>query len=334
MKHASMKLLECLISKIPIGLWSRVCIKIYSVMRWKKSGRKVESILRLISLKFRSTSKRLSQIEIEKQIGQGGFGLVYAATWKGSPIAFKKLIVQELTKKIQKRLVQEIKIFSMLEHPNVVKMFGVVLDPKNIGIVMEYVPKTLFHTMFIEEVSFTVTEKMKLLGEVLSAIAYLHSKDIAHCDIKCQNVLLDCDNLAKICDFGISIIKSSTEISSSAAAAAPPGQGTPRYSAPEVLRGELLSLAELKMTDIYSLSLVIYEVLVEEEVYENLKLLQLMEHVGNKHLRPTLEGTGIPKPVRELLAECWIKKASSRPLINTLVKKWAEVDLKSFQLET
>ena len=95
-----------------------------------------------------------------------------------------------------------------------------------------------------------------------------------------------------------------------------------------------MSLAELKMTDIYSLALVIYEVLVEEEVYEDLKLLQLMEHVGNKHLRPTLEGTGIPKPVRELLAECWIKKASSRPLINTLVKKWAEVDLKSFQLET
>ena len=253
-----------------------------------------------------------SEIKIEEKRGKGEFGKVYAAVWKGTPIAFKKLIIQQISKKKQKRLEQEIKTFSMLEHPNIIKMFGVVLDPRSIGIVMECVPKTLFHALFIEVVSFSVAKKMELLGEVLSAIAYLHSKEITHCDIKCQNILLDCDNTARICDFGMSFL---TKIASSA---------TCRYSAPEVLCGELLSLDRLKMTDVYSLALIIYEVYVVEEVYEDLNYPQLVEHVGRNDLRPA-QNPAIPKPVWELVTECWTKEASSRPLIDTLVIKWEEI---------
>ena len=162
-----------------------------------------------------------------------------------------------------------------------------------------------------------------MIGEVIAAITYLHSFDIAHCDIKCQNILLDNKNVAKLCDFGLSAIKSSATSVSSALAA--PGQGTPRYSAPEVLRGELLQLNELKKADIYSLSLVIYQVLAEEEPFETLDLLQLVENVGRGDMRPSLDGTDITEPVKQLLAKGWVKEAARRPEIGAFSNEWSKI---------
>ena len=62
--------------------------------------------------------------------------------------------------------------------------------------------------------------------------------------------------------------------------APPRQQGTPRYSAPEVLCGELLKLEALMVADIYSLSLVVYEVVLEEEPYEDLSPKQLTKNGG------------------------------------------------------
>ena len=272
-----------------------------------------------------SASKEIipfSELIIKDQIGEGGFGKVYAGLWKATPIAFKKLSCQQITNKKKKLLVNEIEIFSKLKHANIVKMFGVVTEEKNIGIVMEYLPKTLFHAIFIEEVELDFLQRNKILNEVVLAVYYLHSLGIAHCDIKCQNILLDKMNVAKLCDFGLSFIKNSSTSTSASVASAAPGQGTPRYSAPEVLRGELLELDGLKMADIYSLSLVIYQVLVEEEPFEDLNLQQLISNVGHGNLRPNLDGTTVAEPVKELLAKGWNKAPASRPDIGQFSQDW------------
>ena len=275
----------------------------------------------------------LAEISVLKKIGEGGFGKVYAAMWKDTPIAFKKLAYQQIRKKKREQFVKEIRIFSKLSHDNIVKMFDVVVDAENIGIIMEYLPKTLYHAIFIEEVSFGREEKKRIIGEIIAALCYLHTPEdtlsyskpkIAHCDIKSQNILLDVNNVAKLCDFGLSAMKNNMQSSSSCSLAVP-GQGTPRYAAPEVLRGEVLTMSGLMMSDIYSLSLVIYEILVEEEPYEDFGLLQLIENVGRGSTRPSLEDMSLTTAVKELLKKGWDCTPSRRPDIVDFLRDFSGI---------
>ena len=282
------------------------------------------------------------QVEWDKKIGEGGFSKVFPGLWKKSiplvgeketPIAFKQFIHQRITPKRKDQLEKEIKIFKALDHPNVVKLFGMVVEKDHLGIVMEYLPKTLFHAIFDEETKFTGHDKMRIVREVVCAIEYLHipidspnpKPLIAHGDIKSQNILLDSKNIAKLCDFGLSTMKNAAQ-SSSTHSSAVPGQGTPRYAAPEVLRGELLNMPQLLMSDIYSLSLVVYEILVEEEPFEDLSYLQLVEHVGRKSLRPPLEETEVTEPIKQVIMRGWNKTAKDRPDIRKLSEDLSQID--------
>ena len=287
---------------------------------WKKSGI-IPSTDYSKAVEMTKEIIPLAEISVVKKIGEGGFGKVYAALWKDTPIAFKKLAYQQISKKKREQLVKEIRIFSKLSHDNIVKMFGVVVDAENTGIIMEYLPKTLYHAIFIEEVSFCREEKKRIIGEIIAALCYLHTPEdtlsyskpkIAHCDVKSQNILLDFNNVAKLCDFGLSAMKNTMQSSSSRSLAVP-GQGTPRYAAPEVLRGEVLTMSGLMMSDIYSLSLVIYEIFVEEEPYEDLGLLQLIENVGRGSTRPSLEDMSLTTAIKELLIKGWDRTPSHRP---------------------
>lgn len=294
---------------------------------WKEAGI-VPSTDHLIASENKREIIPLSEIKRNKKIGVGGFGKVYAGLWKNTPIAFKKFSCQQVSKKTRDMLVKEIKVFSALDHPNIVKMFGVVAEEGCLGIVMEYLPKTLFSAIFIEEVKFTVCEKRKIVSEVVAAIEYLHTSNeqnpIAHCDIKNQNILLDDKNVVKLCDFGLSAVKSAQ--ASSSRTCATPGQGTPRYAAPEVLRGEVLRMTGLMMADVYSLSLTIYEILAEKEPFEALNHAQLIANVGHQNLRPPLEETNLTQAVKELLTKGWAGDASRRPSITAFSEELLKVE--------
>ena len=286
---------------------------------WEKEGFELATDFSKVPA-FTEKSIPLVEIEMKEKIGEGGFGIVYAGKWKGTLIAFKKLLYQEMTNRKKKEFVNEIEVFSKLNHKNIVKMLGVVTEKDSIGIVMEYLPTTLFQALFIDEVEFSSYKKKKLVSEVILALEYLHDAGITHCDIKCQNVLLDASNVAKICDFGLSMVKNS-----SASTSCRVSRGTPRYSAPEVLRGEMLQRSQLMMTDIYSLSLLIYQVLVEEEPYDTLSILQLQENVGRGDLRPSLDETNVREPVKELLAKGWAKEPANRPDIHKFAEEWEKI---------
>ena len=269
-----------------------------------------------------------SELQLEKnKIGQGGFGAVYAGLWHETPIAFKKLHYQGMSKKHQESFTTEVAVLAALNHPNVVKMFGVVVETNNIGIVMEYCTnRSLFHAIFIICTVFSEKKKIEIVTQVASAVKYLHNHDpkIAHCDIKSENILLDKDNNAKLSDFGLSTIKNTTESSQSNVGVSAPGKGTPRYSAPEVLRGEILKSDKLFPTDIYSLSIVVVEVVLEEEAYEELSVRQLEANVGTGDLRPTLPDT-LPKQVVDLLQNSWHSDPSERPTAIEFHARWREI---------
>ena len=263
---------------------------------------------------------------VEDPIGCGGFGIVFAGLWKRQPIAFKKLIVQHMPRKKLEMFMKEIKIFSSLNHPHIVKMFGAVVEEGNIGIVMEYLTGSLYQAMFMEEIKFSSDEKKYIIHQVASALEYLHTCDpkIAHCDVKSENILLDKDNSAKLGDFGLIVVKNAAKTSCSNTGA-PLGHDTPCYSAPEVLRGELLSISQLLMSDIYSLAIVAFELLMEEEPYKDLSLLQLQEHVGRGRMRPRLDSAILTWPVIDILQRSWDVSASQRPTALNFMIEWSQI---------
>ena len=265
----------------------------------------------------------------KKPIGRGGFAEVYAGIWHGTPIAFKKLLYQQMSRKLQNSFMKEVGILAKLDHPNTVKMFGAVVESGHVGIVMEYMHRSLQKALHWDEVSFSNPKKKSLVNQMANALEYLHHGWIAHCDIKPDNILLDKYDNAKLSDFGISAIKNATETSQSsvAGAAAPPGQGTPRYSAPEVLRGEILKMSELLMTDIYSLAIVVFELLTEEEPYLSLNRRQLEVHVGRGSVRPTSDDVIFSRPVADLLKRCWDARATARPTAIEFRQTWIKIDV-------
>ena len=291
---------------------------------WRKVGINPSTDLSRFSRSPTQAIIAFDELQLKQVIGRGGFGEVYACTWRNTPVAFKKLFYQNMSKKHRESLLTEIKVLSALDHPNAIKMFGVVLEEQKIGIVMEYMSRSLFQAIFIDCTEFSEAKKKEIIGQVASALLYLHTHEtkIAHCDIKSENILLDKNDIAKLGDFGLSAIKNATETSKSSVAAQP-GQGTPRYSAPEVLRGELLTISQLLPADIYSLAVVVFEVVTEEEPFEGLRIRQLVENVGRGNLRPTSR-VALSQGLSDLLKSCWDASASKRPTAAEFHAQWKD----------
>jgi len=273
-------------------------------------------------------------LKLEKMIGSGGFGEVYAARLDASghemPVAFKKLLRQRISKRQSDDFLNEVSILAGISHPHVIKMFGAVVEENNIGIVMEYLKCSLYRVIFMECVQLSEPKKRTIVYQVADALNYLHTCDqrkIAHCDIKTENILLDWQDNAKLCDFGLSAIKKDTESTRSSTASVAPGQGTPRYSAPEVLRGEILSINQLLQADIYSLAVVVFEVISEEEPFRGLNVRQLQVNVGDGTLLPTTHASNVmlPQPVADLLDMCWERDAIRRPTAAEFHAKWSSL---------
>ena len=150
-------------------------------------------------------------------------------------------------------------------------------------------------------------------------------KKIAHCDLKSQNVLLNDvqeeNVVAKITDFGLSMVKNDTETSQSQQ----PEElvhniGIPRYSAPEVLRGEFLSLKAMTQADIYSLALIIYEVMTEEEPFYNMSYIQLQRQVGDGGRTPAIpDDVTLDGDLQEIMEACWNFDPQKRPHVEDVL---------------
>ncbi|KAA0203652.1 hypothetical protein HAZT_HAZT004237 [Hyalella azteca] len=269
---------------------------------------------------FLGNSIKYEDIELRSIIGIGAFGVVYVAKYLGSIIAVKKLCVQRVSKKMQTKFNEEVGVLSKLNHPNIVKFIGACVVSPNLCICMEYMKMSLHEALHMEEMSFSEAQKFSMICHVALGLEYLHSQGVAHCDIKSQNVLIDFneksmdDSLtAKLTDFGLSMMKNNSE-SVSTTSECRGNIGTPRYSAPEVLRGEMLNIPAWMAADVYSLSLVVFEIVCGEEPFDTLNVYQLRKEVGEKRLTPQVsDDLHVETWLQQLFDMCWSRDSKKRP---------------------
>lgn len=202
--------------------------------------------------------KKISDYKIIKQIGAGGMGTVYLAEKEGlkKKVALKVIKRGMDTEAILRRFVQERQILSRLEHPNIATLFDSGMTDDGLPFfVMEYV-EGLPVTKFCEEHQFDLNERLEIFRQICAAVAYSHQNLIVHRDLKPSNILITNDGTPKLLDFGIAKLLNLNGFESTATAT----QGrmfTPEYASPEQLNGLPITTS----TDIYSLGVILYELL-------------------------------------------------------------------------
>lgn len=210
--------------------------------------------------------EHIGPYQLIDRLGDGGLGEVYLAEQE-EPIRRKvalKLIKTEMnTPEVAARFETEIRAVGILDHPNIAR----ALDAGTVGdgrpyCVMEYIPGISI-TDYCDRNRLTVRERLQMFVQVCRAIQHAHQKGIIHRDIKASNVLVmvqDGVAIPKIIDFGV--VKALHQRLTDQPAITLHGQlvGTPEYMSPE--QAEMAGLNIDTRTDIYSLGVLLYELLV------------------------------------------------------------------------
>src|SRR5882724_6207788 len=221
----------------------------------------------------RLVGQRIAHYKILAQLGSGGMGEVYLAqdTRLGRKIALKLLPSHFTTDKDRlRRFEQEAHAASTLSHPNVcmIHEVGETEDDRHY-IAMEYVDGVTLR-QHMTETPVKLIEALDVAVQIASGIVAAHEVGVVHRDIKPENIMLRRDGYVKVLDFGLAKL---TEQEAADVAAAVGAQvktdtgvvmGTSRYMSPEQVRG----LAVDARTDIWSLGVVIYEMVTARAPFE------------------------------------------------------------------
>ncbi|QGZ97477.1 Kae1-associated serine/threonine protein kinase [Mycoplasma sp. NEAQ87857] len=201
-------------------------------------------------------SKLYEKYEIIKVIGSGGMGAVFLVKSKIYPNQYFALKYRhnDLNEANKQRFIAELKLISRLKSNNIPKLYDSYVDDSEQYYVMEYIEgQTLYN--LIKQNGFLQTRlAINYIKQIARALGELHSANIIHRDIKSQNILVDKLHKVKVIDFGISISDDSQRLTKTNAVVC-----SPYYAAPEFA----IKNAEItKAADIYSLGVMLYEMLV------------------------------------------------------------------------
>ncbi|XP_058443791.1 serine/threonine-protein kinase D1 [Malaya genurostris] len=196
---------------------------------------------------------QLYQIFPDEVLGSGQFGIVYGGLHRKThrTVAIKVIDKLRFPTKQEAQLKNEVAILQNLSHAGVVNLERMFETPERIFVVMEKLKGDMLE-MILSHQNGRLSERVTkfLITQILVALKYLHSRNIVHCDLKPENVLLSSDNefpQVKLCDFGFARIIGEKSFRRSVV-------GTPAYLAPEVLRNKGYN----RSLDMWSVGVIIY----------------------------------------------------------------------------
>lgn len=213
--------------------------------------------------------KTLGAFKIREELGRGGMGRVYLAD--RSDGEFEQTVAVKLIKRgmdtdfILKRFRNERQILANLDHPFIARLLdGGTTENEAPYFVMEYVKgKPLYE--FCDAEKFTVKQRLQIFRQICEAVGYAHERKIIHRDLKPGNIIVTAGGIPKLLDFGVAKLLDGDSIHESIN----PTTGFMKYLTADYASPEQISGGEIKpSSDIYSLGVLLYELLTGRKVYD------------------------------------------------------------------
>ncbi|XP_043281270.1 mitogen-activated protein kinase kinase kinase 7-like [Venturia canescens] len=248
------------------------------------------------------------EIETEEVVGKGSFGVVWKGRWRGRYVAIKHID----TEGERRAFAVEVRQLSRVAHPNIVRLYG-ACTRNPVCLVMEYAEGgSLYNVLHCEpQPRYTAAHAISWALQCANGVAYLHNmkpKPLIHRDLKPPNLLLVFGGRTlKICDFGTACDLNTYMTNN---------KGSAAWMAPEVFEGSRYT----EKCDVFSWGVILWEILSRRKPFDDIggSAYRIMwaVHIGQRP--PLLEGC--PRPIEQLIVQCWRKIPEERPSMNEVVR--------------
>jgi calcium-dependent protein kinase len=268
--------------------------------------------------KITNSSNMREKYEPISLLGNGAFGKVRLfrnKSTKNLKFAIKTIKKETMPKDLFSFLIDEVKIISKMDHPNIVKYYETYEDEYYIHIVMEYLHgEDLFKLICAKKnQNFTEKDIAEILSCLLKALSYIHNQGIVHRDIKPENILFSTvnnNNSLKLIDFGLSThLKSDSRFR----------VGSPFYMSPEIIKGEFSF-----KSDLWSVGVILFVMLTGKFPFNGKTNEDVFNEINNKSINiRLLNESKFSDLVKDLLLKLLIKDQNKRISVEeALIHPW------------
>lgn len=257
--------------------------------------------------------EKLGKYAVVEEIDRGSMGVVYLGhdPYIDRQVALKVAFLDELNdpesgERYRKMFFNEAHTAGLLTHPNVINIYDAGVDEDNCYIVMEYIEggNTLKQYCSSDNL-LPINTVVEMIFKCAKALDYAHRQGVVHRDIKPSNILVTPDQDVKIGDFSIAHIHKPDSTTTQMGGM----MGSPRYMSPEQLREEHVS----NQTDIYSLGIVMYEMLTGRQAFPAENFSRLVNMILNDEVTPiTDHRSDLPESLSRIVAKALEKDIADR----------------------
>lgn len=248
-----------------------------------------------------------NRYEIIEEIGSGGMAYVYKARCNVlNRFVAIKVLKEEFTKDQDfiDKFKQESMSAARLNHKNIVNIYDTGVDEDIYFIVMELVNGITLSEMIKEETPIPVGKVLDISLQICEALEHAHTNGVIHRDIKPHNILVNKYNLIKVADFGIARAVTNKTITNNDNTL-----GSVNYLSPEQARGGYVD----EKSDIYSLGIVMYELLTGELPFKGDSPISIaLKHVNERVMPPSRINKEVSPRVDEIVLKCTNNKSTMR----------------------
>ena len=252
---------------------------------------------------------RLGHYAIERKLGQGGMGVVYAARDERleRTVALKTMTLARDDETARKRFWREARAAASVNHPNICQIYEIGEDGGQLFIAMELLEGAPL-TEHLQQGPVNVTETISIGLGMLAALSALHARGIVHRDLKPSNVFLTPHGI-KLLDFGLA--RPAPELAQTTAhdlTRVGAVMGTPRYMAPEQVVGETISTR----TDLFAAGAILFEMLAGRPAFAGRTVVEIA-HSTMYEQPPALTGPPAVTAVDRVIRRALAKRPEERP---------------------
>ena len=213
----------------------------------------------------------INNYHIQSELGRGGMATVYLANHQllQNQVAIKVLSQEYVrNENIRKRFLAEARNMARMSHQNIIKVTDLIEEGDTVAFVMEYIEGETLKDYIDRKGKLSDEEIKNLFSQMLDAVGYVHEQNLVHRDIKPSNFMLDKKGRIKLMDFGIA---KTTDTTSAEYTQTGTGvqMGMPMYMSPEQVKS---SKEVSHTTDIYSLGVVLWQMVMGEKPYDTNEL--------------------------------------------------------------